>query len=162
VKLEKPGDGESKARYLLCAGWQLRDAVYRCAGGRLVQAPEDWHVRGAKPSGVTAGLGARRRPPYAQAGGEEPTHGTNDQIPSHPVHALYVRSHVDLPFRPHRKGCDGGAQSIRVFIGCRRESAGPIPDFARRHRSTCQYRSDNRKLTRGQGGRVQCFDAQFY
>jgi hypothetical protein len=73
----------------------LRDAVYRCAGGRLVQAPEDWHVRGAKPSGVT-------------------------------------------------------------------ESAGPIPDFARRHRSTCQYRSDNRKLTRGQGGRVQCFDAQFY
>ena len=113
-KLEKPGDSESKARHLLCAGWQLPDAVYRCAGGGLVQAPEDWHVRGAKPSGVTAGLGARRRPPYAQAGGEEPTHGTNDQIPSHPVHALYVRSHVDLPFRPHRKGCDGGARSIRV------------------------------------------------
>jgi hypothetical protein len=59
-KLEKPGDGESKARHLLCAGWQLPDAVYRCAGGRLVQAPEDRHVRGAKPSGVTAGLGARR------------------------------------------------------------------------------------------------------
>jgi hypothetical protein len=100
-ELEKSGDGESKWRDLLSAGWKLLDAGYglthRCFA---VEASKDRQVRSPESGGLTkTGDGLGLHCAYAWTAREH-QYRANDQCPPHPASKRDVRAE----HRGHQSG----------------------------------------------------------